>query len=101
MSDKYSAYKLILEELLVLLQEYNEENWFSYFSESMELLENNKPQASIFHSLRAFGGMCSFNDALYFTGAPPDEAQRGYELRELLSQQCRDNENVLKRFFEL
>ncbi|GAA5446262.1 hypothetical protein Misp06_04476 [Microbulbifer sp. NBRC 101763] len=101
MSDKYSAYKLILEELVLVLGEYNEENWFAYFSKSLELLENNKPQASISHSLRAYGGMCSFSDELYFTGAPPVEAQRGYELRELLWQQCKDSENVLKRIFEL
>jgi len=101
MDNEIKIYSEILEELLLLLKKYNEEHWFEYFSESKSLLDAGKAKKSAYYSLKAYGGMCSFSDALYFTGASEKEAARGYELRDLLWFQSKKTRNKLKRFWEI
>jgi hypothetical protein len=101
MNRNIEIYAEILEELFGLLEKYNEENWVKYFTESKRLLDRGKPQKSIAHSLGAYGGMCSFNDELYFAGATPKEASRGFELRDELWKQSKKSQNIIKRVLEL
>lgn len=100
MNKEYYTYKETLEELLGLLSKYKEDNWVKYFSKSKSLLDEGKTQKSIFHSLGAYGGMCSFNDALSFNGAPPVDSERGFKLREILWQQCKMKQSFFKRIIE-
>ena len=90
----------MLDELLLLLATYNEEYWADYFTASKEYFDAGKPQKSIAHSLGAYGGMSSFSDALYFTGASEAQAKRGFELRETLFKQCKKTQNIFKRLLE-
>ena len=101
MNTKYSVYQNTLEELLILLQKYNEERWAQYFKESLGLLQKGKPQRSIYHSLNAYGGMGSFNDSVFFTGASEKEAKYGLELKEKLWLECKSKKSILKRAVEL
>ncbi len=79
MSD--AALQKKLDRLLVLLHDYNEPRWHVYFTEAAELFAAGKPEHAKKKIRGAYGGMCSFSDALYFTGAPKDIAEEGYALR--------------------
>ena len=101
MDSEIKIYSDILDELLLLLENYNEEHWYNYFSESKSMLDAGKAKKSAVYSLKAYGGMCSFSDELYFTGASEKEAARGFELRGLLWNQSQKVRNKLKRFWEI
>ncbi|WP_281213493.1 DUF6966 domain-containing protein [Shewanella insulae] len=100
MNSEYLEYKEILEELYSLLRKYNEENWANYFRKSLELLYKDKPQRSIAHTLSAYGGMGSFNDSLYFSGAADAESERGFYLADHLWTTCKNKRSLLKRILE-
>ncbi len=89
MKTDYSDYQNKLEKLVELLREYNEDHWANYFQKPLEFYVKGKPQKSIAHTLGAYGGMCSFNDSLYFTGASEVEAKRGFELSSNLYLECK------------
>ncbi len=73
---------LKLKRLLVLLRDYQEPHWYAYFSEAADLLAAGRIEPAKRKIRGAYGGMCSFSDALYFTGAPPETAKEGYQLRD-------------------
>ena len=76
--------RLKLDRMLVLLRDYNEPHWYEYFSESGRLLSAGEINRAQKHIRCAYGGMGSFSDALYFTGAPAEVAREGYALRDEL-----------------
>ena len=82
MSD--AALKEKLDRMLALLRDYNEPHWHAYFSEAAGLLDAGKSVRAKKKILGAYGGMGSFSDALYFTGAPKEIAEEGYALRSTL-----------------
>ncbi|MBB1321407.1 DUF6966 domain-containing protein [Shewanella sp. SR43-8] len=100
MKTDYSDYQNILEEILELLRTYNEDHWANYFRKSLELLYKGKPQKSIAHSIGAYGGMGSFNDSLYFTGASEVVTKRGFTLSNNLYLECKLKRNIIKRALE-
>lgn len=100
MKTDYINYQNKLEELLKLLRTYNEGHWASYFQESLELLYKGKPQKSIYHSLGAYGGMCSVNDSLSFSGASGAEAKRGFKLKNSLWLESKSKRSIIKRAIE-
>jgi len=100
MKTDYSEYQNILEELLEMLQTYNEEHWAEHFKESLNLLNNGKPQKSISYSLSAYGGMCSFKDTLLFTGASEDKAKRGFSLSDDLLIVASKEQCLIRRVIE-
>jgi hypothetical protein len=73
-----------LDRMLVLLRTYNEPRWHAYFSEAAELLHAGCVDGAKKKIRGAYGGMGSFSDALYFTGAPKEIADEGYALRSAL-----------------
>ncbi len=76
--------KTKLDRLLELLGKYNEPHWHAYFQEAAGLLAAGKYERAKWKIRRAYGGMCSFNDELHFTGAPKEIAEEGYVLRSSL-----------------
>ncbi len=63
-----------LDRLLVLLRDYNEPHWHAYFKEAAELFAAGRPEHAKKKIRSAYGGMCSFSDALYFAGASDKRA---------------------------
>jgi len=100
MKSNYADYQDNLENLIKLLQEFNEEHWANYFQKSLELLYVGKPQKSIYHSLAAFGGMGSVTDSLTFTGANNQEVKLGFKLTASLFNECKLKRSFLKRIIE-
>ena len=100
LSRDYGRYENILKELCALLKEHNEEQWFEYFTKSADLLNKGRPQKSISHTLGAYGGMCSFNDDTYFTGADFDVANKYIQLKEQLLKTCQENRSLIRRALE-
>lgn len=96
----YQEYKVVLEELHSLLQQYGEVHWADYFKQSLHLLYQGKPQKSIAHTLSAYGGMGSFNDSLFFTGASQDVSEQGFVLRNQLWVICKNKNSSIKRLLE-
>ena len=78
-----------LARLLSLLNEYSEPHWHSYFLRASGLLTSGQVEAAKKTILGAYGGMGSFNDALHFTGAPPELAEEGFRLRKEIYQLCK------------
>lgn len=96
----HAALKANLDRLLVLLREYNEPHWHAFFQEASELLAAGKIRQAKKKIRSAYGGMCSFSDALYFTGAPKEIVDEGYALRSLLYvlSERDDSDGLLPRF---
>lgn len=80
MKKNCAEYWKLLNELVVLLESYNEPHWADYFSKSKSYFLAGYSQKSIYHTLGAYGGMCSFSDSVSFTGAPKEVYERGLEL---------------------
>ena len=81
--------KIKLSRMLDLLKSYNEAHWYSYFKEAQNYLAAGKVKKCKKHILGAYGGMCSFSDALYFTGARKETAKEGFALRAELYSLCK------------
>ena len=80
MSD--AALKQKLDRLVELLRVYSEPQWYSHFNDASKLLAAGKLERSKRKIRSAYGGMGSFNDSLYFTGAPKEIADEGFRLRD-------------------
>ena len=78
--------RLKLDRMLDLLRDYNEPHWHGYFSEAARLLASGKLEHAKKKIRGAYGGMTSFSDALYFTGASTEIAEEGFRLRDELYQ---------------
>ena len=73
-----------LDRLLVLLRDHHESEWHAHFQKASALFAEGKLERAKKKIRSAYGGMCSFNDALYFTGAPKEIADEGYRVRDEL-----------------
>ena len=77
-----SPLKMKLERLLTLLKDYHEPKWQAYFLKADKFLVAGKLERCKKQIRSAYGGMGSFNDSLYFTGAPQEIADEGFQLRK-------------------
>jgi hypothetical protein len=67
--------RLKLDRMVELLRNHNEPHWHGYFSEATRLLASGKLEHAKRKIRGAYGGMASFSDALYFTGASTEIAE--------------------------
>ena len=81
---KDAALKTNLDRLVKLLGDYNESDWHAYFRIAQDMLVRGESRKAKKKIRGAYGGMCSFSDALYFTGAPKEIAAEGFRLRDEL-----------------
>ncbi len=79
-----------LDRMLFLLETYNEPNWHKYFKKAKSHLNKGRIKECKKQIIGAYGGMCSFNDDLYFDGASEEIIEEGYELRSELYDLCND-----------
>lgn len=100
MEKNYAEYWKLLNEIISLLENYNESHWADYFMKSKHYFLAGYPQKSIFYTLGAYGGMCSFSDSLSFTGAPKEIYERYLVLREEMYLCAGENRSFLLRFLE-
>ncbi len=100
MNSSYQEYKVTLEELHLLLKKYGEEHWADYFKQSLNLLDQGKPQKSIAHTVSAYAGMGSFNDSLFFTGASKDASEHCFMVKHRLWVICKNKSSIIKRLLE-
>ena len=97
----YSEYQVLLEELVELLRNNNEFSiGLTVLVESLGLLHKERPQKSLAHFLRAYGGMGSFNDSFCLKGASSATKKRGFQLRNYVWFECRSKRNRFRYLIE-
>lgn len=79
---KDAVLKTKLDRLVALLGDYHEADWHAYFRSAQDIFAQGEYRKAKKKIRGAYGGMCSFNDALHFTGAPKEIAEEGFRLRD-------------------
>ena len=90
MGPKTKELVVVLENIIVLLDQYGVDNWSKWMRESLKRI-NNSDFSGVTHLLGAYGGMGSFNDCVLVNCSPEQEkgsapAKDNDKLNELSSR---------------
>ena len=89
-STAFMKFDKILEELISLLLKSSENHWAKYFTEVLHLYSSGHKNKAYKKVLRAYGGMCSFND-LGLNFITNEEYERVLEIRKWLYNYSRSH----------
>ena len=83
-----SVYTELLTEMITLLEEAQEHHWEKWFKKSLEMALNGDIKESCQQTLRAYGGMGSFNDVYWHL--PSDKFKQLEHIKEQLWHIAKD-----------